>query len=511
MFKKPTIFSCYDWISNWKYMTNKLRKINNLLKSKTYALPLDIFRILAGFLALSYFISLINQFNLYISHDGLLNHELMRQIQPYTKISLLHPFMPDIFFYTVLIIGLIFSAFIIIGLKTRLSAFICFLITASMFRWNFLIIYVDDAIMNLLFLWLMLLPLGYTLSYQSFKTHKEKSFSHFLTLQVPGTALWCFLGNISIIYLISGFWKLTSPLWREGFALYAILHLPISYFPDLFNPGSLKYLSLFNWASLFVEISIPFLILQNKLPKLKAVGALFIFSFHVGIISFMRIPFANIAMLSVLVLYYRNEIMSYLSNKFKQKKILLGRTKRFSKSSKVSIALVILVTLATLRHTPIIGALNEPAYGILWVGGIGQDYRLFNWIDRTNYRVEWDIVGFNKEGVNINITQNDLFMQDLRSSLLQAYAHDISWMKVPKIHREKLRESIIQRAADRLCVTQKELSEVYLQSKIIRIVPENIDLKDGKKGISGHFNCIDNKAEFNELTTPNRQGFWITF
>ena len=46
----------------------------------------------------------------------------------------------------------------VFGYRVRLCASVLFVIAVSTYRWNFLVIYVDDAFMHLLLFWFMLLP-----------------------------------------------------------------------------------------------------------------------------------------------------------------------------------------------------------------------------------------------------------------------------------------------------------------------------------------------------------------
>ena len=45
-------------------------------------------------------------------------------------------------------------------------------------------------------------------------------------------------------------WKLTSPMWLEGSALYVILKLPIAWMPDLWDSGSYAWLQAVSYVAL---------------------------------------------------------------------------------------------------------------------------------------------------------------------------------------------------------------------------------------------------------------------
>src|SRR5262245_27991099 len=67
------------------------RRLRTWLLSETYALPLDIFRILGGLLCVAYFVSLLLQAADFSNPDGLLDHVLMQRILWFTRLSLFQP------------------------------------------------------------------------------------------------------------------------------------------------------------------------------------------------------------------------------------------------------------------------------------------------------------------------------------------------------------------------------------------------------------------------------------
>ena len=70
------------------YVRNRLRA---WLLSETYALPLDLFRILGGLLCVAYFVSLLLQAEDFSNPDGLLDHVLIQRVLWFTRLSLFQP------------------------------------------------------------------------------------------------------------------------------------------------------------------------------------------------------------------------------------------------------------------------------------------------------------------------------------------------------------------------------------------------------------------------------------
>src|SRR5499427_1407133 len=248
------------------------------------ALPMDIFRILAGFLCLIYFVTLGLDAKDFSASTGLINHTLSYELFSFTRLGLFHGTLPAYFFYIVYGAPVLFCIPIFFGSWKRIFLFLAFLFAVSAYRWNFLVIYVDDVVMHLLLFWLILLPLGKTL----------KLFNRFVQSRKPelktgpvlvGTfELKAFIYNICLIYWIAGFSKLTSPMWQEGTALYVVLKLPIARFPAMWNLDQLIVLRWLNHVALITEIAIPFLLIQKRSLVLKVLGGTMQILFHLGII-----------------------------------------------------------------------------------------------------------------------------------------------------------------------------------------------------------------------------------
>ena len=229
------------------YVRSRLRA---WLLSETYALPLDLFRILGGLLCVAYFVSLLLQAEDFSNPDGLLDHVLLQRILWFTRLSLFQPGITLACLYVLLGLAGVGAWGIVLGYRVRLCAGVLFAIAVSTYRWNFLVIYVDDAFMHLLLFWFMLLPMGKTLLPWELRQGWHACVAHWRRVTVSGTVQWCFLANVCLVYLVAGLWKFTSPLWQQGFALYATLRLPIAYAPDFWQPQHLPFLQVMNYLAL---------------------------------------------------------------------------------------------------------------------------------------------------------------------------------------------------------------------------------------------------------------------
>ena len=113
-----------------------------------HALPVDIFRILAGVLCLLYFVTLGLDAKDFSASTGLINHQLSYELFRFTQLGLFHGTLPASFFYMVYGAAGLCCMLIMIGYWPRTCAFLAFLIAVSAYRWNFLVIYVDDVVMH---------------------------------------------------------------------------------------------------------------------------------------------------------------------------------------------------------------------------------------------------------------------------------------------------------------------------------------------------------------------------
>ena len=237
-------FSRVAAVFHTRYLVPLRAHLRAWLLCETSALPLDLFRILAGLLCVAYFGTLIVQAEDFSNPDGLLDHVLLQQIFWFTRLSLFHPGLTLSALYGILGLACVGAWGIVLGYRVRLCAAVLFVIAVSTYRWNFLVIYVDDAFMHLLLFWLMLLPVGHTLLPWELRHGWHACLTRWRRVTVPGTTQWCFLANVCLIYLVAGLWKLASPLWQQGFALYATLRLPIAYAPDFWDPQHLPLLQV---------------------------------------------------------------------------------------------------------------------------------------------------------------------------------------------------------------------------------------------------------------------------
>ncbi len=468
-------------------------RICTWLLRDTYALPLDLLRILGGLLCVAYFGTLLLQAEDFSNPDGLLDHVLLQRIFWFTRLSLFHPGLTLPCLYGLLGPSCLGAWGVVLGYRVRLCAGVLFAIAVSTYRWNFLVIYVDDAFMHLLLFWLMLLPVGHTLRLWELRCGWRACLARWRRVTVPGTAQWCFLANVCLIYLVAGLWKLASPLWQQGFALYATLRLPIAYAPDFWGPQHLPVLRVANYLALIIEPLLPMLLLCRPGHPLKWCGLLGQLGFHLGILLTLRVPFVNLGLLGTSLLFFRTEILRWLQ-RHEAHPLVLRQAPRLDRTGWLAMVFLLVLSLAVARRTPVLGLLHQPAYAILWVAGIAQDYHLFDWIDITNYHVTYRVSTQTPDGTLQSLDATTLFPQSLRATLLQAYLHDVRWMLVPLHQRPALRYSILARLAQRFCHQRALATPVTAWSRVQRIRPDNVALTQGQEQFLMTFRCTEGRA-----------------
>jgi hypothetical protein len=215
--------------------------------------------------------------------------------------------------------------------------------------------------------------------------------------------------------------------------------------------------------------------------------------FHLGILLTLPLPFVNLGLLGTSVLFFRTEILQWLRRSAAHP-LALRQAPRLNRTGWLALVFLLVLSLAVARGTPVLGALYQPAYAFLWVVGIAQEYHLFDWIDRFNYRVTYRVHTPRPDGTTQSLDPTSLFPQSLRAILLQGYVHNVRWMRVPSQHRNPLKYSILSRLAQRFCRQQTLTTPVTAWARVQRIRPDNVALTQGQEQFLMTFRCAEKHA-----------------
>ena len=156
----------------------------------------------------------------------------------------------------------------------------------------------------------------------------------------------------------------------------------------------------------------------------------------------------------------------------------------------------ILVITSTTRHVPYVKVIADIPTKVLFVAGVMQNYQLFDWINRFNFKVEKEVY-FIPAGKNSKIELNykDFLPDAVRYNLFQLRFHDVRWLlRIHGIKNQRLKTDIPKRIAAKYCRQIGEDGEVFLTTKIQRITEYNFDFKKKPKVVRNKFNCVNGKA-----------------
>ena len=451
-----------------------------------YALPLDTVRVLVGSLTFAYFARTYREAPLFSGPDGLLDHALVRRIFPFTRMSVFPSRITLAGLRAAYAVGGVCAILLAAGIGGQPVALLLYVLMVSTYRWNFLLMYIDDGVMHLMLFWMCLLPIETTLTLPALVADPEGSWAAWQTATIPGLGVRCLMANLALVYLVAGIWKWSSPMWREGSALQAALLMPCSRASWFRGLRVRPWLKVGNYFALVVEPLLPILLIAPENSPLKWLLAAGAVAFHGGILLAMKFPFANLAMLAGLFLFVGPELMSVIGAPLPHPGTFRpGPMDWLAVATVATLALLFLLnaiwyrsgaTTALGRGRPSRGM--NPLYVPLWIIGLAQSYRLFDWIDHRNYNVEYEVVARDAGGARREIDASTIFCRPtMRHALLQSYLFGNLWIAIdPKLLPE-LRATILERYARRFCAANPTIEEVEVRAIVGRLTADNFDLR----------------------------------
>ena len=498
-----------------------LRRLQQLLLAPTDALPLDLFRVAVGLLAVAYLLRAAFEAPIFSSPDGLIDHELSEEIFPYTIQPLFRPWMTIGLVRAILGVSCLLAFGIVFGIAPRICAFVLYVVVACWYRFHFLTVYVDDSLLHLWLLWVALMPVGTTLAVGSWFRGRPV-LAEWAKQQVPGASVRLFLGNIALMYFVAGTTKWTSRLWLEGNALYAVLKLPAAWFPGFWQEWHLAALVLCNYAALIVEpllALIVFLPSGRPLKKWLGVG---LFLLHAGVIATFDAPVANLACLAATLLIFRHEIMGFLApGRRKNETSASDAPPRWRPAERFGALVLVLLTITMLLSMRPSGwrkpsrgsnaiatakthaddgltgdALETSFYGALWVLGLAQQFRLLDWVDERNFYVQL-LVKENEKGVITPVSPTSLVPRGTRGALILSYGLGITWVPVAPDPLLRLRAELQRRLGRRYCAAEDQAVSVAVDVLVKRLDPLRPD--PGGRSPFMRFTCFKGRVLDQEL------------
>ncbi len=507
------------------------------LTADILALPLDIGRIIVGGVLFVYFLNTLRQARDFSDPDGLIDHALLCRLFPLLRISLFQPGMPGWLFRAVFVCACAAALMVVAGFHPRAAGAFLFLAAFSALRWNVLASYLDDAMIHIFCLWLVLLPVGSTLNLPDLLTGvvggsgggatgeggaAASVTDAWLAATVPGTVPRIFLANLALVYLVAGIYKFTSPMWRDGSAMHSALRMPIARTPGFWTLRWRIPLRLVTWAALVMEPLFPLIfVLPAGSPAkwLLVAGAVI---FHLGIVLTLKIPYSNLAMMGALPLALSPEIMQGWLGAPGVGGMGAGPGVAASGPGPdgiVALALVGLVAAQVVWEAANTGRRLRPRYSasgwdnpvraLLWMVGIFQSYRLFDWVDARNYHVRFEVTRVSAaasadvDGAPEPATPSEpaapldpdaLFPRSMRHLLLRSYLVGNIWMRMSPGQLERVRRSLLVRHARRYARTHPDAGAIEAVAIVQRVTRDNLELTRGERRPMMRFTCRGGRA-----------------
>ncbi len=455
------------------------------------ALPLDALRVAVGLIATAYFARLAWEAGDIVAAGGFYDHGLTQDLFWFTAQPVFHSWMGEGAVRLVYGVACVCALALAAGYRPRLAAACAYLFAVCSYRYSFLVVSVDDAIVHLLLGWMVLLPVGRTLGPGLLRAPSRAGLRAELEVWVPGLTLRLLLANVALVYLVAGLTKWQSPLWRQGDALLAVLKLPASRFPDAWSAEQSWLLRPLNWLGLGIEPLFALLTVLAPHTRVKrALGALLL-GFHLLIALTLDVALANLGCIALSLVLFRAELTLAL-----RARLGLGVAppapappERTPWPARVvaSVAVALLygaMTASSLQPSwrgtaPLAedpkteggGPLQRAFVTGLWGLGLAQQYRLLDWIDERNYALTLEVSETNARGERSLVPPAGYLPHTMRGGITLSYLLGGRWVPIPSAREGELRASLQRRVSQRYCGRARRDAAVDVVVRIQRIDP----------------------------------------
>ncbi|MSQ04247.1 MAG: hypothetical protein EXR71_20565 [Myxococcales bacterium] len=390
----------------------------------------------------------------YTAVDGLLDHSLSEQLFWFTWQPLFRPGMPGFWPHAVFATALALCGAVALDHRRRLAAGLLYLLVVCTYRWNFMVMYVDDVVVHLLLFWLLCLP--------DTRAPDGRALE-----SVPGTVVRLAALNVTLLYLIAGLTKWRSGMWLDGSAVWAVMRQPYAFDPARMGDVPCSVARVANAAALVVE---PLLALLPWLrPRSLSRRALLVagVALHLGIALTLDIVFANLGCLVLLVLACHDEFPRVGVSAEGA-----APSTRWPPGARVAALGLFLITGSTVssalqvqwRRPPAERANTDAHFataeagewwqalfsGGAWVMGLAQQYCLLDWIDERDGYIASQTAVAATPGAELQPARQ-LLPHTMRGALLRAYLSGMTWAPLPPAALRAWQQSSGERIARRAC------------------------------------------------------------
>ena len=287
---------------------------------------LGIFRICLGFLCLFDILRRCDYIDIFYTNNGIISASTSSSY--YKMFTLLTTFTTSWEVHLFFLTGIIFSIFLIVGYKTRLSHIICAMVIISIHNRAIILENASDMFMNSILIWTVFLPLGVSYSIDALKknlaTFKEYNINDLNNRKtnnqpkkVFSIAYFAVLYQLSAIYFFTALNK-SGYDWANGSAVYKMFELDtflssIGFVVrDFITPDVSKFLT---YSTIRLEYLVPILIFipfYNYIFRFFLVLALTVF--HISIRLFIKVGLFSQTMIITYVLLLDTKIYNFINN-----------------------------------------------------------------------------------------------------------------------------------------------------------------------------------------------------
>jgi len=273
------------------------RDWNQFFFAPLSAVPLGIFRILYGLLVLTYAVLLFPDRFLWFSDRGVLSLAQTDQYNQYSlRFSLFHLGVGDGTLTLLFLVLMAASLLLTVGWWSRPAAFVVWAIVSSLHNRNGPILNSGDTVMLLMAFYLIFAPSEAACSLgRLWRVLKGQEGD--TPIRVVPWMIRVIQIQVSVLYLCTGFLKLSGSRWIDGTAVYYPMHLPdMARFPMPLMDGHLLWpINLLTYFTLVVEIAMGTLVWVPRLRLYVLAGAVLL---HLGIEYAMNVPLFSFIMIA---------------------------------------------------------------------------------------------------------------------------------------------------------------------------------------------------------------------
>jgi uncharacterized membrane protein YphA (DoxX/SURF4 family) len=277
--------------------------------------PIAVLRVLVGLLVLTWGIRLGPDLEDFYGADAAVSSEVAGQFA--AGLLNLFAWLPggDAWLWAVYSALVISAVCVTVGLWTRVSSIVLFVLLCSFAARNPAVLNAGDRILRIVLFFLILSPAGRAISLDRLRRVARG-------LEVAGTpvlhAPWAqrlIQVEFSVIYIMTYAWKVSSPVWRDGTALYYVTRLEVFYrlpVPVLFDyPESIRLIA---WGVLAIECALGTLV---WVPSIRyyvlATGVLM----HLAIDYSMDIPLFQWTMIAMMAAFVGPDVYARAAERFR--------------------------------------------------------------------------------------------------------------------------------------------------------------------------------------------------